>query len=476
MPRCGRKRKKRRTEKDEETGEAEKSQTPRCFVLKRGAVGDRVKDLVHDIREVMMPNTAKKLRESRMNRMEDFIAVAGHFNVSHLMLFTVTKVATWMKLAKLPQGPTLTFRVDSFSLARDVRASQKRPRGGARDYTVAPLQVLNGFGGAGSSGGSVSTELTAEMLRGMFPSVDVREFNPTECRRTALFQYEKEDDKVYFRHYSVAKKTAGLQRGVSKLLRRARLPKLGKCEDISDYILGGGTGASESEMEEAEEVPISGGGRTSIRLVETGPRLALSLVKAEEGVCGGSVIYHRYQTRTPSQREVQAEKVRQKEKLKKRNDNLTALDAGRKAVKRKFETEKDKRRPGAEKAAAKGAGKGKKGKGKDKGKGKGDGDEADSGGEDNGPAAKKQKTSSAGGGEGQDGSADGVKKKRFHPFGWGAKKTREANAGGEKTVDMAASKQGGGSKGGKSGGKGKGKREQPRQSAMERFHDQQNKK
>ncbi|CAE7831875.1 ppan, partial [Symbiodinium necroappetens] len=112
MPRQGRRRKKTRTGKEADVGEREKKLTPRCFVIKRGDVGDRIKDLVQDFRMVMMPNSAKALKESKINRIEDFIAVASHFNVSHLIIFTATKAATYMKLARLPQGPTLTFRVD----------------------------------------------------------------------------------------------------------------------------------------------------------------------------------------------------------------------------------------------------------------------------------------------------------------------------------------------------------------------------
>ena len=40
-------------------------------------------------------------------------ALPAMTQVSHLIIFTATKAATYMKLARLPQGPTLTFRVDS---------------------------------------------------------------------------------------------------------------------------------------------------------------------------------------------------------------------------------------------------------------------------------------------------------------------------------------------------------------------------
>ena len=143
-----------------------------------------------------MPNSAKSLKESKSNRVEDFVAVASHFNVTHLVIFTASKAATYMKLARLPQGPTLTFKVDSFTLAREVRAAQRRPQGSARDYTSAPLQVLNGLGGpkdcAEGAGGGKSMkmserQLLAEMLRGQegldFGAIKAKKGRKRQCGR-----------------------------------------------------------------------------------------------------------------------------------------------------------------------------------------------------------------------------------------------------------------------------------------------------
>jgi len=347
MPKQGRSRKKKRTAKEVAPSEKELKKTPRCFVLKRGLVSNLTRDLVKDFREVMSPNCAKSLRESRINRLEDFAAVAGHLHVSHLIIFTATKAATYMKLAKLPQGPTLTFRIESFSLSHEVRAAQKRPRQSTRDYASAPLQVLNGFTGKPSAvERPTPRELVSEMLRGLFPAVDVPSFNQAEVRRTALFSYDPETDLVHFRHYHVTQSQGGLERGVSKLLRTSRLPKLGRKDDIADFILGGGGGASESENEQPVEAPDLGGGKIAVRLTETGPRLALQLIKAAEGVCNGGVLYHRYLTKTPSQQQVLEERARQRRKLKERNAKLEKklADAKKKPRRKNKDKEKDEDR------------------------------------------------------------------------------------------------------------------------------------
>jgi ribosome biogenesis protein SSF1/2 len=417
MPKQGRRRKKKRTEKENDVSEQEKKRTPRCFVVKQGQVGDRVQDLVKDFREVMMPNCAKNLRESRRNRLEDFVAVAGQFGVTHLISFTATKVATYMKLARLPQGPTLTFRIDSFTLARDVRASQKRPRAGQRDLTSAPLQVMSGFGGGGKLEEQLAHQkLEAEMLRGLFPPVDVTNFNQEECRRAALFHCDKEADTIHFRHFSVSRRPFGLQRGVQKLMRLSRLPKMGKRQDIADYLMSGGD-ASESEAEDGEEAPSANGGKMAVRLTESGPRMTLLLVKAEEGVCSGGVLYHRYKTKTPSQRQLLEQKAQAKRKLLERAKKAEAQVQGAKA--KLLSKEKRKQELATKKS--------KKGGQKSQGDGGDDEEEANKGSalEEGFIGMEQAKGSEAPG-----------KRKRFHPFAWGAKASKKAAKGGEKTVEM----------------------------------------
>lgn len=305
--------------------EREKKNTPRCFVLRRGVVGDRVKRLVQDFREVMSPNAALKLKETKLNRIEDFMAVAGHFHVTHLVLFTTTKLNTWMKVVKLPHGPTLTFKVNSFSLIGDIRAQQKKPAHGPKDLLYAPLQVLHGFNKKGDSKKAQITQLTSDMLRGLFPPIDVPTFNQSHCRRAVLFSHEGgEQDTIQFRHFSIQRRTTGLQRGVTKLMNTGKIPSMGRYGDVADFVLGGG-GATESEFEGGEEVPNTDWykkGRVAIRLKECGPRLQLQLIKAQEGILLGNVLYHRWTTKTPTQLQLLQEKARQRQKLKERNAKI----------------------------------------------------------------------------------------------------------------------------------------------------------
>lgn len=78
---------------------------------------------------MMMPNTADKLVERKTNRMRDFVDVAGPLGVTHFMMLSQTSAAANvnMRLARVPHGPTLYFKVKKYTLSKDVQHLQKRP-------------------------------------------------------------------------------------------------------------------------------------------------------------------------------------------------------------------------------------------------------------------------------------------------------------------------------------------------------------
>ena len=94
---------------------------PRTFVFKIGKVGATVKQLVLDVRQIMEPNTASRLETKSKNSMKDMLSVAGPLGVTHFLVFSQTDRTLSLRLAKCPKGPTLQFKIESFSTARDVQ-------------------------------------------------------------------------------------------------------------------------------------------------------------------------------------------------------------------------------------------------------------------------------------------------------------------------------------------------------------------
>lgn len=96
--------------------------------------------LVKDVRAMMEPDTASRLKERKANRLRDYLTMAGPLGVSHLMLFSRSDSGnTNMRLAITPRGPTLHFQVEKYSLCKDVRNALKHPKGGGKEYLNPPL-------------------------------------------------------------------------------------------------------------------------------------------------------------------------------------------------------------------------------------------------------------------------------------------------------------------------------------------------
>ena len=77
--------------------------------------------------------------------VKDFVNVAGILNVSHMLMFTRTQVGPYLKVCRFPRGPTMTFKVDNYTLSRDVRSALKRQVTYEKQYLNHPLLILNGF-------------------------------------------------------------------------------------------------------------------------------------------------------------------------------------------------------------------------------------------------------------------------------------------------------------------------------------------
>lgn len=66
--------------------------------------------------------------------------MAGPLGVNHFLLFSRSSTGNLnLRFAKVPRGPTLHFRVESYSLAKDVQAAQRHPKTDRTEYHVPPL-------------------------------------------------------------------------------------------------------------------------------------------------------------------------------------------------------------------------------------------------------------------------------------------------------------------------------------------------
>ncbi|KAJ5218932.1 Brix domain-containing protein [Penicillium cinerascens] len=334
------------------------SKAPKSMVIRVGAsqVGTSVSQLVKDVRHMMEPDTAVRLKERQSNRLRDYTVMAGPLGVTHLMLFSKSNTGnTNMRLAVTPRGPTLYFKVEQYSLCKDVERSQKRPRSGGQDHKTPPLLVMNNFNSPDATEDSKVPKrletLTTTIFQSLFPPINPQATPLSSIRRVMLLNREpakSENDDSYvisLRHYAIVTKKTGLSKRIRRLDpkeirnrdKKAAVPNLGKLEDAADYLLdpsaAGYTSASETELDTDAEVEVAesttrkvlnkreaqrqkagdnaekkpstpGVEKRAVKLVELGPRLKLRLMKVEDGVCDGRVMWHDFITK--SEKEIRA--------------------------------------------------------------------------------------------------------------------------------------------------------------------------
>eukprot|EP01134_Creolimax_fragrantissima_P004854 CFRG4854T1 len=325
---------------------------PRSFVIHTGTVAAPVEQLEKDVRAVMEPYTATSLKVRKNNVIKDFVAVAGPLGVSHFMVFGQTTSGVNMRLARLPRGPTATFRISEYALHSDILAMQKRPKSLSVENRHAALLILNNFVKE-----KFHHKLLSTLFQNMFPALDIQRLNLNDVKRCVLINYDEENNLYEFRHYRVSVQATGLSRSVKKIIQ-SRIPNLGKLSDISEFVTSqvGYGAASDSEFEDEDaEVTLpqnmSGVGNTrnhksSIKLVELGPRMAMSLIKIQQGFCEGEVVHHEYVSKTPEEvaelkEKIAKEKQTRAQRKREQEENVKRKQKEKEARKTKAKGETD---------------------------------------------------------------------------------------------------------------------------------------
>ncbi|KAL2535290.1 Peter Pan-like protein [Forsythia ovata] len=270
---------------------------PKSFVFCRGKLPGPLRQLQMDLRKLMLPFTALKLKEKRRNNLNDFLNVSGPMGVTHFLILSKTDTAPYLKVARTPQGPTLTFKIDEYSLAADIARSQLRPRCPKDLFKNSPLIVLSGFGT-----GEQHLKLTTIMFQNIFPAIDVNTVNLSSCQRIVLLNYNKETKLIDFRHYSIRLQPVDVSRRIRKFVQNHQVPDLRNLQDVSDFVTKAGYGSESEADDEAATVSLAtdlgrvnrASNKSAIKLQEIGPRLTLELIKIEEGLCSGGVIFSEY--------------------------------------------------------------------------------------------------------------------------------------------------------------------------------------
>uniref|UniRef100_A0A182IZ02 Uncharacterized protein n=1 Tax=Anopheles atroparvus TaxID=41427 RepID=A0A182IZ02_ANOAO len=291
---------------------------PHTFVIRRGERCTSVGKLSRDFRRMMEPFTAAHLRERRINKVKDFVHLSGFFHVSHMCVFSLSTQTLSLKVIRMPKGPTLSFKVHQYTLAKDVISNARRQFVDDECFRSAPLVILNNFSGEGKH-----LKLMASTFQNMFPSINLSTVKLSSLKRCVLLSYNPVSKLIDLRHYTVTVVPINLNRGVRKIVTR-NIPDLGRFEDISDFVEKGHL-LSESELDDEEShvvLPqnLSRGNmednKSSLRLHEIGPRITMRLMKIEDDLMTGEVLYHDYIEKSAIEVEAVRKKRAQQRRLK----------------------------------------------------------------------------------------------------------------------------------------------------------------
>jgi ribosome biogenesis protein SSF1/2 len=202
--------------------------------------------------------------------------------------------------------------------------------------------------------------LVTDFFRSLFPQV-APQFTPLgSVKRVLLLNREPESDPssgtytITMRHYAITTRVVGLSKAIKRInaaekVSRKKVPNLGQLEDVSQYVLdpttANYTSASESEADTDAEVEVlnprtktlhyrdklekiqtqgkrvrSGGApaveKRGIVLSEIGPRMRLRLIKVEENLCEGKIMWHEFVQKSHEQ-ELEMDKVWERRKAEK---------------------------------------------------------------------------------------------------------------------------------------------------------------
>lgn len=365
----------------------EAAKIPRSMVLRIGLnmKNHSLTQLVRDMRNVMQPHTAIKLKERKSNKLRDFVVMAGPLNVSHLMIFSQSEAGTTqLRIARMSRGPTITFKVDNYSLCKDVRKIQRHPKsitGESKEYLNPPLLVLNGFTNPQSA--PPHEKLLITTFQNMFPPIQPHSTKVSSVKRVLMIFKDQETGAIELRHYAIDAKPVEGSKSIKKLINaktniHKRLPNLNRTSDVSElltdpYSIGAFT--SDSEVEEENIVDVTETSATTvkkdvstttsgisssaaetnvrkkaIKLTEIGPRLKLHLTKIEEGISTGKVLYHHNIKKSKKEQTELEQKHAERQRIKRERKEEQAANIAEKKSKKEAKKERRKQREEERKA------------------------------------------------------------------------------------------------------------------------------
>lgn len=294
-----------------------------------------------NLREMMYPFTAMKLKESGKAKIKEILHTTKNFGVTNLLMLNSKGKRNILKMAHIPDGPTFTFEIKSFNLNRDLQALIPRNKNVQLTHLGAPLAIIKGFNADNAKIDKRNLHLMNSMFNNMFPKLSYfNKVNAGTFKRAILFYYDSEKNTVEIRNYYIKRAFTGLNKNIKKILNANKIPDFSQMEDVADLFAKDDVILSDSDIDalpnnkvEIEDKVLGKKDKqqVNIRLYETGPRLTLKLIKIEEEFLKGEVLYHALVEKTEEEKEALKKNIIEKEDTKFKNKKVQEENVKRKA-------------------------------------------------------------------------------------------------------------------------------------------------
>jgi ribosome biogenesis protein SSF1/2 len=317
--------------------EKEIDSVPKSMVLKRTTLPKEIKILLKDIRQLMYPFTAMKLKESTKMKLKDICKFGYNFGVTNLLMLFNNENKNYLKMSGNGRGPTSVFRIEQFILSKDIQNKLPRNKIINSEHLGVPLSLCKGFDGENLElyDSDEVAEAPADLkkylgviksqFKNLFPSVKNNSQSVYKnAKRVVLFTYNADKNVFELRNYHIKKSFSGMNKGIKKLLNNERLMDFSKVGDVSELFLANKAELSESDIDNLQskiEVEKKTQGNkikteVSIRLQEIGPRMTLKLIKLQDDFHKGEVLYHGIVKKSEDEKDQIRKKIQEKIKLK----------------------------------------------------------------------------------------------------------------------------------------------------------------
>jgi ribosome biogenesis protein SSF1/2 len=112
-------------------------------------------------------------------------------------ILSATTQASYLRVANVPRGPTITMKINNYTLTRDIANSASNYSAPPGIFQTPPLVVLNNF----TEGKHM--RLAAVVFQNLFPAINVKTVKLATCKRIVLLDFESDTEVVHFRHYYI---------------------------------------------------------------------------------------------------------------------------------------------------------------------------------------------------------------------------------------------------------------------------------